>query len=50
MNTENLRKIIALRHELHKYPELSGNEAKTKRSLMDFIEANTSFAVVDFGQ
>ena len=50
MNTENLRKIIELRHELHEHPELSGNEAKTKRRLMDFIEGNTRFAVVDCGR
>ena len=50
MNTENLRKIITLRHELHEYPELSMNESGTKRRLMDFIEANTSFAVVDCGR
>lgn len=49
MRQENLTKIIALRHELHKYPELSGHEAKTKRRLMDFLEANTSLAVVDCG-
>ena len=50
MNADNLKKITVLRHELHQYPELSGNEAKTKRRLMDFIEANTSFAVVDCGK
>ena len=50
MNTENLQKITALRHELHMYPELSGQEAKTKRRLMDFIEHNTSLAVVDCGK
>ena len=50
MNTDNLRKIIALRHELHKFPELSGQESQTKRRLMDFIENNTRFAVVDCGK
>ena len=50
MNTDNLRKITALRHELHKYPELSGQESATKRRLMDFIEANTRLAVVDCGK
>ena len=50
MNTENLRKIISLRHELHEQPELSGHEAKTKRRLMDFIEVDTRFAVVDCGK
>ena len=50
MNKENLRKIIDLRHELHKYPELSGHESATKRRLMDFIEANTRLAVIDCGK
>ncbi len=49
MNKENLRKIIALRHELHEYPELSGHESATKRRLMNFIESNTRLAVVDCG-
>lgn len=49
MRQDNLQKIIELRHELHQYPELSGHEARTKRRLMDFIEANTSLAVVDCG-
>ena len=50
MNTENLQKIIALRHELHEYPELSMNETQTKRRLMNFLEANTKLAVIDCGK
>ncbi|MBQ7593659.1 MAG: M20/M25/M40 family metallo-hydrolase [Synergistaceae bacterium] len=50
MNTENLQKIIALRHELHEYPELSMNETQTKRRLMSFLEANTKLAVIDCGK
>ncbi|MBQ3450016.1 MAG: amidohydrolase [Synergistaceae bacterium] len=50
MNKENLKKIIELRHELHKYPELAMNESHTKRRLMNFIEANTNLAVVDCGK
>ncbi|MBQ6920049.1 MAG: amidohydrolase [Synergistaceae bacterium] len=50
MNDENLHKIIALRHELHEHPELSGHESETKRRLMNFLEANTRLAVVDCGQ
>ena len=50
MNQENLSRIINLRHELHKFPELSGQEKTTKRRLMDFIESNTSLAVVDCGK
>lgn len=43
-------KILTLRHTLHSYPELSGHEENTKRTLMDFIEHNTSLAVVDCGR
>ena len=50
MKKENLEKIISLRHELHEFPELSLHEAKTKRKLMDFLEVNTSFAVIDCGK
>ena len=50
MKAENLQKIINLRHELHEFPELSGHEGNTKRRLMDFLEANTSLAVVDCGK
>ena len=50
MNNENLQKIIALRHELHEYPELSMHETETKHRLMNFLEANTSLAVVDCGK
>ncbi len=50
MRNENLKKIIELRHELHKYPELSMNESQTKRRLMNFIETNTNLAVVDCGK
>ena len=50
VNKENLQKIIALRHELHQYPEISGHESDTKRRLMNFIEDNTRLAVVDCGK
>ena len=50
MNPDNLRKITALRHELHQHPELSGQESCTKRRLMDFIETNTHLAVIDCGK
>ncbi len=50
MNQKNLSRVINLRHELHKFPELSGQENITKRRLMDFLESNTSLAVVDCGR
>ncbi|MBR1672191.1 MAG: amidohydrolase [Fretibacterium sp.] len=50
MNKDALRKIVELRHELHAHPELSLREGGTKRRLMDFIEDNTTLAVVDCGK
>ena len=50
MNKDNLRKIIALRHELHTHPEISGHESATKKRLMTFIENNTRLAVIDCGK
>lgn len=50
MKTENLKKIINLRHELHEMPELAMNETRTKNKLMNFIEKNTKLAVIDCGK
>ncbi len=50
MNADNLKKITALRHSLHQYPELSGQESHTKLTLMHFIESNTRLAVIDCGK
>ena len=47
MREENLKKITELRHELHKYPELSMRENGTVRRLMRFLEENTDFAVTE---
>jgi len=41
MKDDNLSRIIELRHELHRHPELSLNERETKRILMEFIKKNT---------
>jgi amidohydrolase len=49
MKKENLRKIIELRHELHKYPELSLEEKETKQRLIQFIRDNSSLRIVDRG-
>ncbi|MGF6376289.1 amidohydrolase [Clostridiales Family XIII bacterium PM5-7] len=46
----NLPKIIALRHELHQHPELSGEERETKRRLMEFLQENCGLAVTDRGK
>ncbi len=38
-----MNKIIGLRHELHRHPELSGQEFWTKRHLMEFVKTNTNY-------
>lgn len=50
MKAENLKKIIELRHRLHSLAELSGQEAETKATLMEFVRENTDFDVVDRGK
>lgn len=40
---------VALRQELHAHPELSGQEAWTKRRLMDFLRTHTALELVDRG-
>lgn len=44
-----LDKITALRHELHKIPEASMKEHKTKQKIMSFIAENTQLDIVDCG-
>ena len=49
-NMDDLWKTItALRHKLHKYPELSGQEFQTKERLKSFIHANTHLKIIDKG-
>lgn len=47
MNKENLEKITDLRHELHRYPALSGREGDTIERINAFLRANTSLTIVD---
>ena len=42
-------KAINLRHTLHSYPELSGCETETKKTVMDFLKENTTLQIVDRG-
>lgn len=49
MNEENLKKITALRHELHAHPELSMQEKDTARRIRRFLQDHTTFQVVDCG-
>lgn len=46
---ENKKRIVALRHGLHKVAELSGQEYQTKKMLMEFIKWETRLDVVDCG-
>lgn len=50
MKQENLKKAIALRHEIHKYPDLSNEERPTLERVIRFLNANTkNIEVVDKG-
>lgn len=35
-----LQKVVPLRHELHQYPELSGQEINTAESILEFMESS----------
>ena len=50
MNEENLKKVTELRHELHRYPELSGEETQTKKTLVTFLKDNTDLEITDRGK
>lgn len=50
MKNENLEKVISLRHELHRHPELSLQENWTRQHLMEFIRNHTDHEVVDRGR
>ena len=50
MTTDNLERAITLRHELHRHPELSRQEAWTKQRLIDFLSQNTALEVIDKGR
>ena len=49
MNRDIFVKALNLRHKLHQYPELSGEEVETKKRIRDFLRDNTSLEVVDKG-
>lgn len=50
MQERHLKRIIELRHELHRVPEVSMKERRTKETLMAFISRYTSLQVVDRGR
>ena len=47
VQSENLQKIVELRHFLHRNAELSLHEAETGRILRDFLRRNTSLEIVE---
>ena len=49
VNANVLLMITGLRHELHAYPELSGQEIQTKRRLQTFLQTHTSLEITDCG-
>lgn len=50
MKKSQLKIIIGLRRELHRYPELAMEEEKTRRILKDFLKKHTSLEVADCGK
>lgn len=50
MEIQNLELTKKLRHELHQHPELSNQEACTKKRLINFLKDNTKLEIVDKGQ
>lgn len=50
MEKDLLNKIIALRKKLHEIPERSLAETKTKQTLMQFLQENTTLSIVDCGK
>lgn len=47
MRDENLKKILELRHALHRRPELSLHEEETGRILRSFLRANTTLQITE---
>jgi amidohydrolase len=50
MDKDNLERVVTLRHELHRHPELSYQEEWTRGHLIDFLKQNTGLEVVDRGR
>ena len=50
MDKHNLELVTELRKKLHAEPELSGNEAGTRKRLMEFLRNHTSLEIVDRGK
>jgi amidohydrolase len=50
MDRDILDRVVKLRHELHRHPELACREAWTKQRLIDFLKQNTALEIVDRGR
>lgn len=49
MNKEIFVKTLKLRHQLHQFPELSGEELETRKRLKKFLRENTDLEIIDKG-
>lgn len=49
MNKDIFVKTLKLRHQLHQFPELSGEEVETRKRLKKFLTENTNLEIVDKG-
>lgn len=50
MKAENLKKAIALRHEIHMHPDLSNEERPTLERVINFLKENTkNIEIIDKG-
>ena len=49
MNKDIFVKTLKLRHQLHQFPELSGEEVETRKRLKKFLTENTNLENVDKG-
>lgn len=49
MDLKNYELAVALRHALHRHPELSNHETWTKAYLINFLDKHTSLEIVDRG-
>jgi amidohydrolase len=48
INDEDLDEIIKIRHELHMYPEVSGEEYRTTELIKNFVERFSELEIIDF--
>lgn len=49
MNKDIFVKALKLRHRLHQFPELSGEELETRKRIKKFLQDNSNLEIVDKG-